>query len=106
MRRTALMCFTIAAVVVVSAGCSKSERTSPPPADHAVGTGGAGANLSDGEFVRDVALKNMTEMELSRLALDKATSPNLKAFAQLMLDEHGAAGAKLKTAASGHAGRA
>ena len=89
------------AVAIVVGGCSKSERTAPPSAEHAVGTGGAGANLSDDEFVRDVALKNMAEVELSRMALDRATSPNIKAFAQMMIDDHGAAGDKLKTAVSG-----
>ena len=52
---------------------------------------------SDGDFVHDVALKNMAEIELSRMALDKATSPDIKAFAQRMIDDHGAAGDKLKS---------
>ncbi len=79
---------------------------SEPPAERgaAVGTGGAGANLkSDGEFVHDVASKNIAEIELSRMALEKSTSPEVKAFAQMMIHDHGAAEDKLKSVVSGHA---
>ena len=57
--------------------------------------------MSDDDFVRDVALKNMAQVELSRMALDKATNPNIKAFAQRMIDDHGAAGHDLKSVLSG-----
>ena len=56
---------------------------------------------SDGDFVRDVAIKNMAEIELSRMALDKSTNPDIKSFAQTMIDDHGAAGNKLKSVVSG-----
>ena len=45
----------------------------------------------------------MAEIELSRMALDKSTSPEVKAFAQMMIDDHGAAEDKLKSVVSGHA---
>jgi predicted outer membrane protein len=57
---------------------------------------------SDDEFVHDVALMNMTELELSRMALAKTASPDVKAFAQRMIDEHGSAGDKLKSAVSAY----
>jgi len=104
MRRAGLLWVTIPAVMIAIGGCSKSDRTDAPPAKQpaAVGTGGAGADVkSDDEFVHDVALKNLAEIELSRMALEKATSPDIKSFAQKMIDEHGAAGSKLKSAASG-----
>ena len=105
MRRTGLW-VTFVAVIIVIGGCSKSERTNTPRSEQpggAVGTGGAGADVrSDGDFVHDVAIKNMAEVELSRMSLDKATSPDIKAFAQMMVDDHGAAGNKLKSVVSGH----
>jgi putative membrane protein len=55
---------------------------------------------SDGDFVRDVALKNMAEIELSRMALDKTTNLDIKSFAQTMIDDHGAAGDKLRSVVS------
>ena len=109
MKRTALLWVAVAAVIVVIGGCSNTERTktpeSEPPSERGagVGSGGAGANLSDGEFVHDVASKNLAEIELSRMALDKSASPEVKAFARLMIHDHGAAEDKLKSVFSGHA---
>jgi putative membrane protein len=106
MRRTGLSWVGVAAIAIIVSGCSRTEGRKPPsdqPAERsgAVGTGGAGANLSDDDFVRDVALKNMAEVELSRMALDKATTLDIKAFAQRMIDDHGAAEHSLKSVASG-----
>ena len=106
MRRTGLFGVAVAAIAIIISGCSKTEGTKPPsserPAERsaAVGTGGAGAGLSDDDFVRDVALKNIAEVELSRMALDKATNLEIKSFAQRMVDEHGAAGRNLKSVLS------
>ena len=106
MRRTGLLWVAVAAIAIIG-GCSKTEGTKPPLSEQpavrsgGVGTGGAGANLSDDDFVRDVALKNMAEVELSRMAVDKATNPDIKSFAQRMIDDHGAAGHNLKSVVSG-----
>ena len=104
MRRSGLLWMAVAAIII--GGCSKTEGTKPEPTKPeptSVGTGGAGADVkSDAEFVHDIALKNMTAVELSRMARDKATSPGIKAFAERMIDEHGAAGDKLKSIVSGH----
>ena len=107
MRRTGLFGVAVAAIAIIISGCSTSEGTKPPSSEQpagrsgGVGTGGAGANLSDDEFVRDVALKNMSEVELSRVALDKATNLDIKSFAQRMIDDHDAAGRNLKSVLSG-----
>jgi putative membrane protein len=105
MKRLSLLRVTVAALGIIGSSCSKAPTpaASDPLAGRpgAVGSGGAGATLSDGDFVRDVALKNIAEIELSRMALDKATTPALKAFAQRLVDDHEAAGQKLKTALSG-----
>ena len=103
MRRTGLLRVAIAAIALLISGCSKSEGPAERSAERSggVGAGGAGANLSDDEFVRDVALKNMAAVELSRMALDKATDPAIKAFAQRMIDDHGAAGHNLESVVSG-----
>lgn len=93
----------VLALAIVSSACSRTEGTKPPSdqGSPTVGTGGAGASLDDDEFVRDVALKNMTAVELARLALNRATDPNIKTFAQQVIDDHGAAGNNLKSAVSG-----
>ena len=105
MRRDGLL--WIAAIIVVY-GCSESEgpkapsREQPAGRTAAVGTVGSDANgKTDRDFVRDVATMNMAEIELSRLALDKATTPEIKVFAQQLIDEHGAAASKLQSVVSG-----
>ena len=105
MRRTGLL--WAAAITIAISGCSNTEGPKPPSEQSgarpgAVGAGGAGANVkSDADFVRDVALKNMAEIELSRMAVDKGANPQIKALAQKLMDDHDAAGNKLKSVVSG-----
>jgi putative membrane protein len=62
---------------------------------------GAAANGSaDQAFVQAAAAADLYEIESSKLALDKATVPALKTYAQMMIDEHTKASAELKAAAS------
>ena len=93
MRRTSLLSIVAVFVVLNLCGCSKNAT---------VGGGGAGATLKDDpDFVRDVALKSMAEIDLSRMALSKAASGDVKAFAQMMVDDHGPAENALKTIVAG-----
>lgn len=107
MKRTGLGWGGVAAVIIVTVSCSKGEgpkRASeqPPERPVAVGTGGAAGDVkNDAEFVHDVAIMNMAEVELSRTALQHATNGDIKSFAQRMIDEHNAAGNALKNVVSG-----
>jgi putative membrane protein len=97
MRRTALLYVAIVAATVLGA-CSQTSSEQRLASGVGVGAGGAAANVkSDGEFVRDVAAMNMAEIELSRLALRKAAGADIKSFAQQLIDDHDAAGNKLKS---------
>jgi putative membrane protein len=113
MKRTGLVWVAVAAVLITGA-CSKSDGTKdegarrpsseqPPPRPTAVGTGGAASDdvKNDDKFVHDIALMNMAEIELSRMALDKAVSSDIKSFAQRMIDEHDLAMNTLKGVVSG-----
>jgi putative membrane protein len=53
----------------------------------------------DADFVKDVGLGGMTEVELSRLALQKSSDPAVKKFAQQMVTDHTKANEALKAAA-------
>src|SRR4029453_9453727 len=106
MRRPCMLWVAVAAITL-GLSCSKTEDrkpTSEQPGARpgAVGAGGAGANVkSDGDFARDVALKNMAEIKLRRMALGKTTNRDIKSFAQMMIDDHSAAGDKLRSVVSG-----
>ena len=56
----------------------------------------AGAQAGDQAFVTKLAGVGMAEVELGRLAKDKASSREVKAFADRMIDEHTKAGNELK----------
>ena len=102
MRRMGVMAVLLAAVVAV--GCDKSGNRAANDSP-AVGTAGRADNhvsAGDRDFVRDVATMNMAEIELSRTALQRSASADIKKFAQMMVDDHPGAGDRLKAFASQH----
>ena len=104
MRCAGFLWVTITAVAI--GGCSKADGTRAPVSEQpaAVGTGGAGADVkSDAEFVRKVAVMNMAEVALSRMALDKATRTDIRTFARQVVAQHDAAGNELRNVVSGQA---
>jgi putative membrane protein len=64
--------------------------------------GAAGSSLGsdDTDFVKKAAKANIAEVQLSRLALKKSTSPEVKEFATTMIHDHTKANVKLSTLAS------
>jgi len=85
--------------------------TPAPAAPAAPGAGGmdagkAGADQSklssdDRDFIEGAAHAGNAEIEASKLALEKAASPDVKSFAQKMIDDHTKVGDELKTLAQG-----
>lgn len=57
---------------------------------------------ADSQFVTKAAEGGQFEVEIGKLAADKATDPNVKAFAQMLVDDHTAANDRLRQIASGH----
>jgi putative membrane protein len=68
-------------------------------------TSGAAQPMTDAQFAEVAAMSNMFEIESSRLALQKAQAPEVKTFAQKMIDDHTKVGAELKSVASGMSGK-
>lgn len=56
--------------------------------------------VDDKKFVKDAALGGLTEVELGKLAAQKATREDVKQFAQKMVDDHTKANDMLKQVAS------
>jgi putative membrane protein len=56
----------------------------------------AGLSSSDTDFMKKAAQAGQMEIQASRLAQGKATNSSVKAFAEQMLKDHGAADADLK----------
>ena len=99
MRGMGVFAVALAATLVV--GCNKDNAARN---DSTVGTAGRADNVrgADRDFVKDAAISNMAEIELSRTALDRSPSADVKKFAQMMVDDHPAAAEKLKAVAAQH----
>ncbi len=71
--------------------------------DSTMGSGAAGTASSkadDKKFVKEAALGGMTEVELGKVAAQKASDAKVKEFAQKMIDDHTKANDNLKQIAS------
>jgi len=104
MKRMGFLAIALATVVAV--GCDRSHNdvakttTASDPA--AVGTAGARDKVSSGDkdFVNDLSIAGMAEVELGRMATERAANPEVKKFGQMMVDDHTAAGNKLTAIAT------
>ena len=56
---------------------------------------------ADQQFVKTVAMDNMAEAELGKLAAEKSSRDDVKQFAQKMVDDHSKANDELKSIATG-----
>jgi putative membrane protein len=56
--------------------------------------------VPDQAFVMDAAKGGMAEVELGKLAVDKASNPDVKKFGQRMMDDHSKGNDELKATAS------
>jgi putative membrane protein len=98
---------SIALAAALTIGCNsnsnKDVNASNPSTGGAVGTAGSESNKvsnGDKDFVKDIATASIAEVELGRMALDKAVNPDVKKFAQMMVDDHTKANEELTTLAS------
>ena len=87
-------------------GQNPSMQTPPTLPGQNPGLGGpngpeaAPAKVDDKKFLKDAAMGGMTEVELGKLASQKATRDDVKQFAQRMVDDHSKANDQLKEVAS------
>ena len=93
---------TVALAIAVIVGCDREKPDTSR--DAAVGTAGQSEKVSraDKNFVNDMAIANMAEVELAKLAPERSTDTEVKKFAQLMVDDHGKSLDSLKAIASQH----
>ena len=87
-------------------GAQGPASTPPTLPSQTGGVNGAGQNapqpekVNDKKFLKDAALGGMSEVELGKVAAQKATNPDVKQFAQKMVDDHTKANEQLKQVAS------
>ncbi len=74
------------------------QRQGPDTMD--TGTNAARTKVDDKKFLKDAALGGMTEVELGKLAAQKASDDKIKQLGQKMVDDHTKANEQLKQVAS------
>ncbi len=89
---------TAAALLTGVAAAPGLAQTNPPRTGDRppAAAGGAPAALTDAEFATRVAMSDLFEIESSRLAAQQAQDPEVKAFAQKMIDDHTKSSERLK----------
>lgn len=90
------MLLPLALAMVGALACDRADRT-----NGAVGTAGSDSNI-DREFIEDQLADGNAEVELGRLAQERASNPQVREFASMMVTEHRKAGDQLKEIASRH----
>lgn len=93
---------TVSAVAAMFSTVSVQAQTPTSAAQNsATGQTASGARLSSGDekAVKDMAQANINEVAAAKIALSKAQSSEVKAYAQKMIEDHGAALTKVQTVA-------
>lgn len=93
--------FTAAlAVAAAVSGCNNPRTNDDRAASGTAATGTTGTTNADREFVEDELAGGNAEVELGKLAQEKASHPDVKAFGAMMVRDHQEAAADLKPIAA------
>jgi putative membrane protein len=104
MKRIGVLSFAL--VATLTAACSSGKGPdlgqAKPAEPASVGTTGAAdiASQDAKDFIHLMAMVNLAEIDLGKLAANRGTADEVKKFAQMMIDDHTASGDKLKVLAS------
>ena len=94
--------FMVGLACVITLACDRSARNEANE-PNTVGTGGnTAAGAGDRAFVEDTTEAGMAEVELGRIASERASNPEVKRFAEMMIRDHTKAGEELKRIATAH----
>lgn len=116
MKKVGLAAAALTVVVAVACGGGRDEANPGDTRTDTIGTGGEvrdnttppadtrdqGAAGDVQRWVQDITMHNTAEIELGKLAGERASNAQVKAFGQMMVRDHTTAGNELKQAVSGH----
>ena len=109
MKRIGILSAALVAMLTVACGGDTANDTAnretpsatTPATPGAAGTAGEEQNQTQArEFINEMAITNMAEIQLGNLAEKQAASPQVKQFAQMMVEDHTKANDELKQIAS------
>ena len=91
----------VACAAALTAGCNANNRTDNAKInDEAVATAGNGVSTSDTSFIHEMLSGGTAEVEIANLATGRAANPEVKQFAQMLIDDHTNAGTLLTQVAT------
>ena len=98
MRNIAVLPVVLAASLSFACNAENRNRTN----ESTVGTTGDAVSAGDRSFVEDLTIAGKAEVELGQMAMQRAASPEVKQFADMMVKDHTKAGEELKQVAMKH----
>jgi putative membrane protein len=104
MKRIGILLFALVASLSIRCSTDKGQPfgqakdSEPAPAGTSVPADMVSQDAED--FIHHLAIVNVAEIELGKLARDRGTANEVKKFAQMMIDDHAASDDKLKLLAS------
>jgi putative membrane protein len=115
MRKVGLAAVALAVAVAVACGEGRDQGTQDATRNDTIGTGGeardtttvTGDTRTEGApadlqgWVQDITMHNTAEIELGKIAGERASNAQVKQYGQMMVKDHTMAGAELKQSVSG-----
>jgi putative membrane protein len=95
----AALCLVAAMFVLLSSPAVARQGQSMSNSNSEQGESPANVSAADKKFVKDAAQGGLAEVQLGRLATEKGSSPEVKAFGQRMVKDHTQANDQLKQVA-------
>jgi putative membrane protein len=110
-QKMAMALLAFAAIFTILSGTSFAQNSNSSSNGNSNSTSNSNSNMSgqggsmalsssDRKFMMEAAAGGMAEVEMARLAVDKASSDDVKKYAQQMIDDHTAANTELMQIAS------
>lgn len=101
LKQLAFATIVATSVVACTANDEPANQRGTGATPGATGTAGAADNV-DREFLQNITVANQREIALGQLALQKATNPSVREFAEMMVRDHQQAGDELRQVLSKH----
>jgi putative membrane protein len=115
MKKFGLVAAALTVVAAVACGDRRDETTRGNTPNDTVGTGGEARETTTGadtrndrasndlqRWAQDITMHNTAEIELGKMASERASNAQVKQFGQMMVRDHTMAGNELKQIVSGH----
>lgn len=94
-----ILCFLVSGLMFIGVSCGDGQKDSAEVAEDQNEEAVDSNKEDDAEFAVEAADAGMLEVQLGTVAVTKASSPQVKQYAQMMVDDHAKANEELKALA-------